>query len=249
MELPAAREPTNSHLSRISTQWDLVAQAHGGFGVAATTAQHALLQRYAAAVYRYLLAAVRVETVADDLSQEFAVRWLSGEFKNADPTRGRFRGYLATALRHLVIDHYRRRVPAAVDWQSGSWRHPAVPPDTDELDAAFLREWQHELLNAAWRELENDELGGGLYYAVLRARAAHPEQPANVLADELAKRFDRPFTAAGVRQTLHRARQRYAELLVAELARTLGEASPEIVEQELSDLGLLSYCRPARRGA
>lgn len=240
---------TNSRLSRISTNWDLIAQAHGGCGPAATTAQHALLVRYEAAVHRYLLAAVRDPQAADDLSQEFAVRWLAGEFRNADPSRGRFRSYLATALRHLVVDHHRTRRPA-VDLQAGSGLHPPSPPPPNEAEEAFLAEWRQELLNAAWRELERDGAGDGLHYAVLRWRATHSGQPSDALAAAMTARFGRPFTAAGVRQTLHRARQRYAELLVDEVKRSLGEgASADAVEQELGDLGLLSYCRPNRRGA
>ena len=52
-------EQTDTPLSRISTNWDLLAQAHGGFGESSTTAQHTLLLRYGDAVYRYLLQAVR----------------------------------------------------------------------------------------------------------------------------------------------------------------------------------------------
>jgi RNA polymerase sigma-70 factor (ECF subfamily) len=239
--------PADSHLSRISTHWDLIAQAHGGVGPAATTAQHALLLRYESAVHRYLLAAVRDPQVADDLSQEFAVRWLAGEFRNADPSRGRFRSYLATALRHLVVDHFRCRQPSMVDWQSSGRLHPPSPPVPNETEAAFLAEWRQELLNAAWRELERDDTGDGLYYTVLRWRASNPDQQATAMADELTARFGRPFTAAGVRQTLRRARKLYAELLVDEVRRSLGEgASAEAVEQELGDLGLLDYCRPTR---
>lgn len=236
-------DAANSHLSRISTNWDLVAQAHGGFGPAATTAQHALLVRYGDAVCRYLLAAVRDESVADDLSQEFAVRWLSGEFRNADPSRGRFRNYLARSLRNLVADHFRRRDPSPVELPSGL--HPTAPPVPDRLDEAFVAEWRQEVLNAAWRELEGEE---GLSYAVLRWRATNPDRPTTDLAEELTTRFGRPITAAGVRQTLHRARKRYAELLVVEVARSLGDgATADAVEQELTDLGLREYCRPTRR--
>jgi len=53
------------------------------------------------------------------------------------------------------------------------------------------------------------------------------------------------LTAAGVRQTLHRARVKFAELLVAEVGRSLETSMPDRIEQELIDLGLLPYCREA----
>jgi hypothetical protein len=50
---------------------------------------------------------------------------------------------------------------------------------------------------------------------------------------------------------LHRARKKFAELLVAEVARSLQTPGPEALEQELCALDLLGYCRsalPGRRG-
>jgi RNA polymerase sigma-70 factor (ECF subfamily) len=70
------------------------------------------------------------------------------------------------------------------------------------------------------------------------------------LAEQLTARLGRPFTAAGVRQTLHRAREKFADLLLDELAHSLEYPQAEQLAQELVELGLLDYCRPAleRRG-
>ena len=56
--------------------------------------------------------------------------------------------------------------------------------------------------------------------------------------------------AGGVRQTLHRARERFADLLLDEVIQSLDHPDAERLEQELIDLALLEYCRPAleRRG-
>src|SRR5262245_57328630 len=95
-----------SRLSGISTLWSTFFQAHKS-GDAAVAARQALLERYSGAVYRYLLGAVRNEDTAADLTQEFALRFLRGDFHRADPQRGRFRDYLKTSLIHLVNDHHR----------------------------------------------------------------------------------------------------------------------------------------------
>ena len=58
-------------------------------------------------------------------------------------------------------------------------------------------------------------------------------------------RRGRPFTAAGVRQTLHRAREKFAGLLLDEITHSLEDPTTEQLEQELVELGLLDYCRPA----
>jgi RNA polymerase sigma-70 factor (ECF subfamily) len=65
------------------------------------------------------------------------------------------------------------------------------------------------------------------------------------MAAQLSTELGKPLTAAGVRQLLHRARERFADLLLEEVAQSLAEPSPERLEQELLELGLLEYCRPA----
>ena len=97
------------HLSRISTQWTLVFNAHTEQADQALRAQQELMQRYCGAIYRYLLASVRDPDAADDLAQEFALRLVRGDFKRADPGKGRFRDFVKTALNHLIVDNQRRK--------------------------------------------------------------------------------------------------------------------------------------------
>src|SRR5437660_669516 len=58
------QERLNERLSRISTQWTMVFQAHEGPADAVARAQQQLLERYSGAAYRYLLGAVRDPDVA-----------------------------------------------------------------------------------------------------------------------------------------------------------------------------------------
>jgi hypothetical protein len=65
------------------------------------------------------------------------------------------------------------------------------------------------------------------------------------MAKQLSAQLSKPVTAEWVRQTLHRGRDKFAELLLTEVADTLQEPSVEGLEEELSDLGLLTYCQTA----
>jgi RNA polymerase sigma-70 factor (ECF subfamily) len=94
-----------ANLSRISTRWSALRQAHQGPEKAAAAARQDLMERYCGAGYRYLLSAVRDPHTAEDLTQEFALRSIRGRFRNADPKRGRFRDYVKTSLFHLVDDY------------------------------------------------------------------------------------------------------------------------------------------------
>src|SRR3954454_13818803 len=97
------------HLSQIATQWSVLYQAHKGDETEAARARQLLMQRYCGAVFRYLLKAVRDPSVAEDLTQEFALRFIQGRFGQADPSQGRFRSYVKGALFRLVQDHHRNQ--------------------------------------------------------------------------------------------------------------------------------------------
>jgi RNA polymerase sigma-70 factor (ECF subfamily) len=106
--------------------------------------------------------------------------------------------------------------------------------------------WRDELLAKTWEELHGVEKQTGQpLYTLLLLRAEHPRLTSDRMAQELGGSLGRPLTAAGVRQTLHRAREKFADLLVAEVGRSLQTSAPDQLEQELIDLGLLDYCRMA----
>lgn len=235
----------NQRLSRISTQWSLLTQAHQGSSDLVSAAQQALMQRYCGAVYRYLLGIVRDADTADELAQEFALRFLEGDFHRVNPEKGRFRDFLKMSLRHLVIDHHRRKQRTPQALPEGGYE-PADTSEPADLDGQFAESWRVELLNRAWEALKRIEHETGQpYHAVLRYRADHPEVRSGEMAEKLGTTLGRDLTANGVRQLLHRAREKFADFLLDDVAQSLEDASRERLEEELVDLNLLEYCRPA----
>src|SRR5262245_11072204 len=101
-------ESVQQRLSQISTAWTLITHAQGGPAAADTAAQAALVERYQAAVFRYLLGALRDADPADELFQEFALRLVRGDFRRADASRGRFRDFVKTALINMVINYQKK---------------------------------------------------------------------------------------------------------------------------------------------
>ena len=233
-------------LSQISTAWTLIARAHGG-GEVEIASQAQLVERYQSAVYRYLLAAVRDLDAADELFQEFALRLVRGDFGRADPQRGRFRDYVKSALINLVIDYQkkRNRTPAL----DVAERDPSAPPGGDfNADREFLDNWRKTLLDRAWDALASaDATGSPPFHAVLRYRTEHPELSGAELVAQLNAQLKPtpPFTDAGLRKILQRARDRFTDLLVEEVVRSLRTNSLEVAEEELIDLGFHGYCKRA----
>ena len=48
-----------------------------------------------------------------------------------------------------------------------------------------------------------------------------------------------------MRVLLHRARERFADLLLEEIAHSLDDPTPDALQDELADLDLLEYVAPA----
>jgi RNA polymerase sigma-70 factor (ECF subfamily) len=238
-------DEVSARLASISTQWTKLFQAHRGGGQAASAALQELLLRYHGAVYRYLLGMLRDQDAADELTQRFAVRFLQGDFRNADPERGRFRDFLKMSLRHLVIDYFRENAKAPGPL-GVSAEVPADTPSDEDLDRAFLEKWREELLQKSWEGLEKVEQAAGQpYYLLLRYKTEHPDVRSAQLADYLCGQRGKAFTVEAVRQLLHRAREKYMDLLVDEVAHSVPTTDRDRLEQELLELDLLEYCRPA----
>jgi hypothetical protein len=236
----------NLRLSRISTLWSLVSQAHHDVGDEVGAAQRRLLELYGGAIRRYLIGALRDPDAAEDLFQEFAYRFLHGDLRRVDPQRGRFRDYVKGVLFHLVADYHkkRQRLPRQL---TPDHPDPAVLCEPNaEQDQAFLASWRDELLSRTWTALAAaDQAGGQGFHAVLRFRADHPDLRSHEMAEQLGAILGKPLTAAGVRKTLERARDRFADLLLDEIAQALANPTLGQLEEELIDLNLLEHCRPA----
>lgn len=245
-----------SDLAQLSTHWSNIMRAREADGDAAMAARNALLLRYVEVVLRYLRAVLRDPDVVSQVCSDFAIRVLESDrlFQNADPQRGRFRDYLKAVLQHMIADHYRQERREHKQFQHLSGEQELADPASlsEEQDQDFVRYWREELIKWVWHQLEQrDQKTGHKYALLLRLQAKNPQARSKQLAELLSAKMGQTYTAAGVRQMLHRGREVFGDLLVAEAARSLqvDPGDPEgntRVEQELIDLGLLfSYCKKA----
>jgi DNA-directed RNA polymerase specialized sigma24 family protein len=235
------------HISRIQTAWSMVREAHGDH-TAVQSAQQRLLDRYGSAIRQYALSALRNEDAADEVYQEFALKFVRGDFGNANPERGRFRAFVKTVVYRLIVDYQRRAKKLG---REGAMHSNIAEPVADAggdhgNDALFDSSWRDELLARCWQKLAADEAESGKpYHTVLKYRVAHPDLRSPELADGLSNELGKPINAGAVRVLLHRARELFAELLLDEISESLSGSSLDDAEQELIDLDLHEYCRPA----
>ncbi len=239
-------DDTTNRISRIETAWTLLHQAHGAAQSEVAQAQEAILRRYTGAIYRYLLGILRDDNAADEVFQNFALKFLRGDLRKADPDKGRFRDFVKRVLSNLIHDHRRQRGRQPVEIAAES---ALVAPDAASelaMDNEFLGHWRDSILERAWNELkEHEQNGKQPLYAVLHYRANHPQATSGTIAAELGQQLGRTLTSAGVRQSLHRARELFSRMLLDEVRRSLGKCSDREVEDEVQILGLMPYCQSA----
>ncbi|MDZ4821162.1 MAG: sigma-70 family RNA polymerase sigma factor [Planctomycetota bacterium] len=233
---------SDERIEAIPTQWSMIRRAHlDGKPENATDARRQMVLRYSVAIRRYVGAIVRSPEEADELSQDVVMRMMRGDFGGADPERGRFRDLLKTAVRNMIRNH----------WDKSN-RRRSVDFDLDLLaeqqdqarDAQWTAAWQKTLLDHTWARMKSEQDGkGNAGYQALRLRAEFPEASSEELAEKLSQALKTPVKADAYRQTLRRARIKFAEHLFAEIRAGLDDDSTERIEEELVNLELLEIVR------
>ena len=231
----------DQRISQLQTKWDEIFAAHAkekdGTETEIQLAQECVLSRYGGCVYNYLLGATQDHAIADELAQEFAFRFVRGDFVNAHPSKGRFRDYLKAALSNLVNEYFRQRPRVKPDSLHDS---AVVAMPFENLENEFNQTWREEVIRSTWKALkEFDARKRNHYYTVLKLRAESPHNSSVQLATTLSQQLDQELTPDWVRQKLHRARQKFAEFLLAEVRKTIDDE--DRLEEELADLKLLKY--------
>jgi RNA polymerase sigma factor (sigma-70 family) len=240
--MPGESDTLSQRLDSMTTRWSVVRRAHQASIVSAGQARNELVLRYSKAIRAYVRAILQDDGRADEVAQDAIVRLLSGDFAGADPNRGRFRDLLKVSVRNMARNHWQkenRRRPAAVDVEA------IAGADATADDPEWLASWRQNALDLTWSALEHLERAqpDSSVVVLLRLRAAFPDATSEELAQRLAEKTKKPVTPESVRQQLRRARVKFAELLIIEIADGLANGSPDDVEEELAALGLMDYVR------
>lgn len=199
-----------------STRWSRILPRDGARDL------EALAREYFRPIQAYLAASFRLrEEDAADLSQDAFV-WIleSRLFERADPAKGRFRGFLKTALARFAIEQQKKKSAAK---RGGGLVHepidsaseradPKVPTPDQALDEA----WRRELLERALRSIEEELSAEGkrTYYLLFRDYFLDDGEAGTDLDHEaLAARYG--ITRTDVSNWLDHAKKRYRERLRA----------------------------------
>jgi RNA polymerase sigma-70 factor (ECF subfamily) len=221
-----------------TTQWSMVLGAQGS-GVDARAALESLCRTYRPPVLAYICGRGYPNDIAEDLTQSFFARFLElGHYAQPDPSRGRFRAYLLTSIKHFLInaevESHRVKRGGRVQFESID-AHAAdavLPADANDPERAFEQAWALAVLEAALRRLrkETQLAGRGELFDHLRDFLAEQPDEEDYARVAAALNMRRNTVAVSV----HRLRHRLRTLVREEVAETAADHGA--LELELREL-------------
>jgi RNA polymerase sigma factor (sigma-70 family) len=234
--------PVGTSPSFATTRWSLVVRAGSQDTKQARDALARLCQTYWYPLYAFVRRRGYSAEDAQDMTQEFLARLLEKNWiGDADKTKGRFRTFLLSAMKHFLADEWDKSRAqkrgggmafVSLQFDAAEMRYAHEPAQDSSPERSFELRWALTLLEEVLNRLRTDyeQDGKAELFAVL-----HPclvgdrtEQPYAEIAKSLG------YSESTVKSAVHRLRQRYRQLLREEIADTV--AGPEEVEEELRHL-------------
>jgi len=220
-----------------TTHWSVVLEAARPDSPGGTEAFARLYRDYWYPLYAYVRRRGRGPHEAEDLTQDFFVSLIERRrLTGLEREGGRFRSFLLKALQNFLANAWDRR---AAQKRGGGL--PLLPLDDLDAESRFLadpspvvpeaefeRNWAFTVIACAMHNLESELHAAGkerlLEHLRPHLQGDRNGQPYARIATDLG------MSEGAVKVAVHRLRQRYRELLRAELARTVG-AEDEVADE------------------
>ena len=222
-----------------TTHWSVVISARGDAG-GARIALGKLCDAYWYPLYAFVRRQGFSTHDAQDLTQEFFARLLAkGWLDGVDRERGRFRSWLLAAMKHFLAKEWRdahreKRGGGAIfetaDPDEAEDRYAREPANLATAEQLYDRRWALDILDRGLARLqaEFESAGKAAQFAALKFCLTGEKIALREVAGQLGS------SEGAVKVAVHRLRERYGELIRAEIAETV--AGPEQVEAELQEL-------------
>jgi RNA polymerase sigma-70 factor (ECF subfamily) len=237
--MSGSRSSTHSrHEWFLTTHWSVVIAAGRSNSPRARDALENLCSTYWYPLYAFVRRLGHGPHDAEDLVQAFFAQCLEKNYLGAaDRAKGRFRSFLLIALKRFVAnerDRARtqkrggRTPPISLDALTAEQRYALEPAERLSADRLFERRWALTLLEKVLDRLREEQTGPGRGEAFELLKESLTSGGRNTPYRELATRLG--TSEGAVKVAVHRLRQRYRELLEAEIADTV--SSPEEIAEE-----------------
>ena len=223
----------------VTTHWSAVLRAGQSNTPDADGALEELCRAYWLPLYAFVRRKGHSPEAAQDLTQGFFAKLLQKNYlRTVDPSKGKFRTFLLTALKGYVANDWDRSHAAKrggfqsiVELDQATAESIIAPQlaDAASPDILFERQWAVALLEFVMKRLEQEYVETGrtkLFQHLARTLTREEDaQSYAVIATELQ------LTEAAVKTAARRLRLRYQEVLREEIGRTV--ATRAEIEEEL----------------
>jgi len=221
------------------TSWSLILAASSRSTSHSRQALATLCQTYWNPVYAFIRRNGHDPDRAEDLTQDFFARLIEKKFwEAADQKRGRFRSFLMVSVKHFLTNEWDRtraikrgggQPTVSIDkleaerWYLPASRHAETP------ERLFERRWALSLLERVMQSLksEYEASGKSMLFETLVVFLNRDGDP--IRYEELAASSG--MSVGALRTSVYRLRQKYHDLLRAEIAETV--ETPDLVDEEI----------------
>lgn len=228
--------------SFVTTHWSVVLAAGHAASDGADVALEKLCRAYWWPLYAFVRRRGYAAHDAQDLTQEFFARLLAKDFLRAvDRSKGKFRSFLLAALEHFLAKEWRNSRAqkrggkfsfVSIDDDSAEQPFLQVPASNLSPEQLFEQQWAITLLEQAVAKLREEFRMAGKQALFDELKIFLTGEKPSVSYAELSAKLG--MTEAALKMAISRMRQRYGELLRAEIANTVSD--PTEVEEELQAL-------------
>ena len=166
---------------------------------------------------------------AEDLTQDFFVRLLSGNhLEQLDQAKGRFRAYLSVSLQNFLRDHWRRRwtwrrgrgkTIVSLDVEDAEASYARLPTTEATPQSLYERQWALTVINHALEQLKIEMSAEKRETLFQHFDAILSAETGNFPYEETARAMN--LTVGALHGALHRWRRRFQILVREEIGRTV----------------------------
>ena len=225
-----------------TTQWSMVRAINQDNADEVKTALQELCQTYWYPLYTFVRRQGNDANAAADLTQAFFADLLQREdLKKVDPSLGKFRSFLLTALKHFMLNQWDKsralkrgggQATLSLDFGEADNRYRREPSHSTTPELLFQKQWAKTLLERVTSNLRSEFANRGKAHQFDKLSQFLSGKSEDETLGEAANQL--AMSEVAVKVAVHRMRQRFGEILRTEIENTV--ATPEEVDSEIQQL-------------
>jgi len=234
------QHPTQAQF--VTTRWSVVLAAGDQAGSHCAESLQTLCETYWYPLYAYARQHGHQAQDAEDLTQAFLAKLIERNLAQvADRARGRFRSFLLTSFKHFIADQRDRARTQkrggqarvfSLDLSDAETRYQREPGHDTTAEDIFERRWALTVLDTVFARLRERYAADGKSGLFDQLKPCLTQAGSAIAYADLSVQLS--LSEGALRVAVHRLRQRYRDLLRAEIEHTV--ADPSYVEDEIRHL-------------